>query len=55
MKLKIKPAQTSKKQNVLIRAYSANSHKGTKKKKNLDRITVLINVKKPEDYPSKLV
>ena len=50
MKNQIKPSKISVKSNGLIKNYAVNTDRGLVKNYNEDRISIILNIKKPHNY-----
>ena len=48
---KIANSKTSSQSYSLIKGYAANTNVGQYRKKNEDRVTVFVNIKKPKKFP----
>jgi len=51
----IEPSKTSKKQIGVISAFAANTHMGTVRNYNEDRVSIILNIAKPKNKPDELI
>ena len=53
VKFHLNKSRVSQKSYNRIKAYAANTNVGIVKKKNEDRITIMINIKRPKSFPAE--